>query len=252
MLTVGRRAIPRGSIKIARSVIPRFGFSVAQPGRDVTVLRSQAGLPTAHSSQLVGPGIFAVLCGLGAIFGRNLAVVDGLGPVIRSLGVPRGRSGAFACLLFTLARRAIPCGSVEVTGRVITRFGLSITLLGLSVAHVRSQIAVAPFQVALACLGQGVSAFIRPTKVVIWEGQGAAPFFRHMSRSWRWRPAKVHQFRPIARTIAATVTVFRGEERSLLGAIYSACRLPRVSAQFKGTCAGTRGKSVEIGVARGI
>ncbi len=185
MLTVGRRAIPCGSIKIARRVVTRFGFSVAQPGRDVTVLRSQAGLPTAHSSQLVGSGIFAVLCGLGAIFGRNLAVVDGLGPVIRSLGVPRGRSGTFACLLITPVRRAIPCGSVEVTRRVVTRLGLSITLLGLSVTHVRSQIAVAPFQVALACLCQGVLAFIRPTAVLTWECVAARPYFGHMSRSCR-------------------------------------------------------------------
>ncbi len=185
MLTVGRRAIPRGSVKIARRVVTRFGFSVAQPGRDVTVLRSQAGLPTAHSSPLVASRIFAVLCGLGAIFRRNLAVVDGLGPVIRSLSVPRGRSGTFACLLFTLARRAIPCGSVEVTRRVVTRFGLSITLLCLSVTHVRGQIAVAPFQVALACLCQGVLALIRPTRVLIWECHAARPYFGHMSRSCR-------------------------------------------------------------------
>jgi len=145
MLPVGRRAISCGSVKIAGRVIARLGFSVAQPGRDVTVLRSKAGLPAAHSCQLVGPGIFAILGGLGAILGRNLAVIDSLGAVIRGLGATPWRSGTFACRPFTLTRRAIPCGSVEVSRRVITRFRLSVTLLRLSVTHVRSQIAVAPF-----------------------------------------------------------------------------------------------------------
>ena len=57
----------------------------------------------------------------------------------------------------TVARRAIPCGSVEITGRVVTRFGLPITELGLPVAHIRSQISVTPFDVALARSCNGIS-----------------------------------------------------------------------------------------------
>ena len=181
VLTVGRRAIPGGSVEITRRVITCFRLSVAQPRRDVTVLRSQAGLPTAHSCQLVGPGILAVLGCFGAVFGRHLAVVDRLGPVIRSLSAARGRSGTFACRLLTITRRAISRGSVEVT-RGITRLGLSIALLRLSVTHVRGQIAVAPFDVTLACLCQGVLAFIRSTGVLIWECRAARPSLGHVRR----------------------------------------------------------------------
>ena len=156
MLTLARRAIPCGSVEITRRVVTRSGFSVTQLSRDVTVLRSQPGLPAAHSCQLVGPGILAVFGGVCAIFGRNLAVLDGLGAVVRSRSTPRGSSGTFAGRMLTLARRAIPCGSVEITRRVVTRFGLSVTLLGLSVTHVRSQIAITPFYVALARGCQGV------------------------------------------------------------------------------------------------
>ena len=70
--------------------------------------------------------------------------------------MPRGSLGTFARLMSSVARGAIPCGSVEITGRVVTRFGLSITQLGLSVSHIRSQIAVAPFDVALARSCNGV------------------------------------------------------------------------------------------------
>jgi hypothetical protein len=143
MLTVGRRAVTCGSIKVAGRVITRFGLSVTQPGRDVAILRGQARLPAAHAGQLVGPGIFAVLGGLGAILGRNLAVIYGLGAVIGSLGVRGWRQRTFACRVLTLARGAVPCGAVEVTRCVISRRGLSVALLGLSVTHVRRQIAVA-------------------------------------------------------------------------------------------------------------
>jgi len=143
MLTVGRRAITCGSVKVARRVITRFGLSVPQPGRNVTVLRSQARLPTAYSCQLVGPGILAVLGGLGAILGCHPAVIDSLGSVIGSLGVRGRRQRIFAVRLLTLARGAVSCRSVEVTRGVISRRGLSIALLGLSVTHVRRQIAVA-------------------------------------------------------------------------------------------------------------
>jgi hypothetical protein len=87
MLTVGRRAVTCGSVKVAGRVITRLGLSVPQPGSDVAILRGQARLPAAHAGQLVGPGILAVLGGLGAILGRNLAVIDGLSAVIGSLGV---------------------------------------------------------------------------------------------------------------------------------------------------------------------
>jgi len=91
-----------------------------------------------------------------------------LGAVVGSLSVPQGGSGTFACRLLTLARRAVPCGSVEITRRVVARFGLSVTLLGLSVTHVRSQIAVPPFYVALPCSCKGVVTFTRAIPVLIW------------------------------------------------------------------------------------
>jgi hypothetical protein len=184
VLTVGRRAIPGGSVKITGRVITCFRLSVTQPGRDVTVLRGEAGLPTAHSGQLVGPGILAVLGGLRAIFGSDLAVVDGLGAIIRSLSAAQRRSGTFACLLLILTRRTVTCGAVEVTRGVITSSGLSVALLRLAIAHVRGQIAVAPFDVALARLGQGVLTFIRSTRVLIWESHAAGPCFGHIGRSW--------------------------------------------------------------------
>jgi hypothetical protein len=93
-----------------------------------------------------------------------------LGAVVGSLSLPRGGSVAFACSLLTLARRAVPGGSVEITRRVVTRFGLSVTLLGLSVTHVRSQIAVPPFYVALPCGCKGVLSFTRASAVLIGAG----------------------------------------------------------------------------------
>jgi hypothetical protein len=173
MLTLARRAIPCGSVEITRRVVTRSGFSVTQLSRDVTVLRSQPGLPAAHSCQLVGPGILAVFGGVCAIFGRHLAVLDGLGAVVRSRSTPRGSSGTLAGRMLTLARRAIPCGSVEITRRVVTRFGLSVTLLGLSVTHVRSQIAITPFYVALARGCRGVSVYLRDTAVLIRASHAA-------------------------------------------------------------------------------
>jgi len=139
MLTVARRAIRCRSVEITRRVVTRFGFSVTQLGRDVTFQRSQPGLPAPHSGRLVGPGIFAVLGGLCAIFRCKFAVVDGLGAVVRSLGAPRGSSGTFVSRMLTVARRAIPCRSVEITRRVVTRFGLSVTQLGRDVTVLRRQ-----------------------------------------------------------------------------------------------------------------
>ncbi|HAF18789.1 MAG TPA: hypothetical protein DCK96_03465, partial [Chloroflexi bacterium] len=109
MLTVGGGPIASGPVEIACRVITRFGLSVAQPGRDVTALRRQTGLTTAHSCQLVGPGVVAV------------------------------------------------------------RFGLSVALLGLPVADVRSKIAVAPFDVTLARRCQGVLILTSPAAVLICE-----------------------------------------------------------------------------------
>ncbi len=143
MLTVGRRTVTGGSIEIARRVITRLGLSVPQPGRNVTVLRSQARLPTAYSCQLVGPGILAVLGGLGAVFGRHLAVVDGLGAVLSRLSVRRRTRATFAVRLLTLARGAVSCRSIEVARGVVTGGGFAVTLLGFPITHVRGQIAVA-------------------------------------------------------------------------------------------------------------
>ena len=211
-MTFGRRAIACRSVEVARRVIARFGLSVTQPGRFVAVLGSQAGHPPAGSRQLVGAGILAVLGGVGAIFGGHPAVVDSLGPVVSSLSVPRGSSGAFPGRLLTLARRAIAGGSVEITRGVVARRGLSVTLLGLSVADVRSPVAVAPLDVALAWRRQGVRALIRPVAVLIWERRAACLSFGHMSRfgcSRRPRARKVLQRRAFAITNAATCRVAR-------------------------------------------
>ena len=54
-LAIGRRAIPRRSVEVAGRVVAGLGLPVAQPGRDVSVARCQAGLPAAHRPQLVGP-----------------------------------------------------------------------------------------------------------------------------------------------------------------------------------------------------
>jgi hypothetical protein len=149
MLAVGRRAVAGGSVEVAGSVVTRFRLAVTQPGRDITILCGETRLSAAHSSQLIRPGILAVLGGLGAIFGRNLAVIDRLGSVIRSLGGGRWRWRAIAGRLLILARRAVSCGPVEVTRCVVARSRLAITLFRLSVTGVRGQIAVAPFYVPL-------------------------------------------------------------------------------------------------------
>ena len=173
ILAVARRAIPCGSVQITCRVVTRLRLSVAQLGGDVTVLRSQTGLPAAHSCQLVGAGILTILGGLCAIFRCNLAVVDSSFAVVGSPSMPRGSLGTFARLLLTVARRAIPCGSVEITRRVVARFGLPVTQGGLPVTHIRSQIAVASFYVALACGRDGILAVISATVVLIWAPRAA-------------------------------------------------------------------------------
>jgi len=108
---------------------------------DLAPYGSEPGAPAACSCQLVGPGIFTVPGCLGAIFRGNLAVVaalctifrcnlaivDGPYAAVRSLSAPGVGPGTFICRALTVARRAIPCGSVEITRRVVTRFGLSVT-----------------------------------------------------------------------------------------------------------------------------
>jgi len=125
LLTVARRTVAGGSIEITRRVVTRLGRSIAQLGRNVTVLRRESGLAAAHSCQLVGPGVFSVLGGLRSIFGCNFAVVDSLGAIVRGPSASRRASGAFGML--TLARGAITGSPVEITLRVVTRFGFSVT-----------------------------------------------------------------------------------------------------------------------------
>jgi hypothetical protein len=126
-LTAARRAISRGSVEITGCVVACFGLLVAQPGRDVPVPRCQPGLPTAHSRQLVGPGILSVLRGLCAILGCDFAVVTRPDAAVGSLSAARVGPGTFVSRALTIARRAVSCGSIAITGRVITRFGLPVT-----------------------------------------------------------------------------------------------------------------------------
>jgi len=70
--------------------------------------------------------------------------------------------------MLTVARRAIPCGSVEITRRVVARFGLSVTQLGRDVSLPRRQIAVTPFDVALARSCGGISICPRGLAVLIY------------------------------------------------------------------------------------
>ncbi|HZQ50322.1 MAG TPA: hypothetical protein VFB69_08440 [Candidatus Dormibacteraeota bacterium] len=178
-MTVGRRPIPGGAVEIAGRVVARLGLPVAKPGRDIAILRRKAGLPAAHPAQLVGPGILAVLGGLRAVFGRNLAVIDGLSAVVGSIKSPRRRRAALA-RGSTLAFGAVTGRSVEVTRSVIARGGLSITLLRLAVPHVGGQVPVATFEVTLSGLGEGVVAIIEPGWVQIWRLHIAGSYFGHM------------------------------------------------------------------------
>ena len=97
---------------------------------------------------------------MGAVFGRHLAVIDGLGSVVRRLCVRRRTRGTVAVRLLTLARGAVSCRSVEVTRGVVTGGGLAVTLFGIPITHVRGQVAVAPLDIPLACGCQGVLAFV--------------------------------------------------------------------------------------------
>ena len=99
-----------------------LGLPVTQPCGNVTVLRSQPGLSAAHSRLLVGPGIQAVFGGVGAIFCRNSAVVNGLGAVVRGSGAPRGGLRAFVSRILAIARRSISASS---TASSRTRAGAS-------------------------------------------------------------------------------------------------------------------------------
>src|ERR1700687_6390086 len=50
---------------------------------------------------------------------------------------------------------------------MVSGFGLSISLLGVTITHVRCQVAVAPFYVAFAWGCRGVVAWIRDTAILI-------------------------------------------------------------------------------------
>jgi hypothetical protein len=157
-LAVARRAIPGGSVQITRRIVTRLGFSVAQPRGDVAILSGEPGLAAANSPQLVGPGIFAVLGGMCAILGGNPPIVDSLSAVVRSPSAPRGGPRPFVRRVLTVARRANPCGSVQVTGRIVTRLGFLVTepgcnvtvlrrLPGLAAAHSRQLVGAGIFEV---------------------------------------------------------------------------------------------------------
>jgi len=165
-LTIARRAIPCGSVEIPGSVIARFGITVAQPGRDVTVPRSQAGLPTAHRCFLVGPGIFAVLRCLGAIFGCDFAVVDGSYAAVGSLGAPRICPRTFISRALAVAHRAVPRSSVAITCGIVTRFGLSVTQPGRDVAVTRSQSGF-PTAHCRQLIGAGILAVLRRLGAIV-------------------------------------------------------------------------------------
>jgi hypothetical protein len=139
VLTVTRRAITGSAIEVAGRIVTRFRLSVTQPGSDVAVLRCQSGLAPAHPHQLVGPGIKAVLGGVGAIFSGNPAVVDRLGAVVRGSSAPRGGLDAFVGRILAVARRAIPGGSVEVAGGVVTCLRLPVAQPGCDVTVLRGQ-----------------------------------------------------------------------------------------------------------------
>jgi hypothetical protein len=135
-LTVARSL---GSVEIADCVVTRFSFSVTKLSRDVTLARSHAGLPTANCCQFVSSGIFTIFGGLCAIFGCNLAIIDGSHAAVRSISAARVGPGAFVDRALAVAQCAVPCSSVEVTRCVVTRLGLSVTLLGRNVTLSRSQ-----------------------------------------------------------------------------------------------------------------
>ena len=153
----------------AGGIIARLGFLIAQSRGDIAVLRREPRLPAANTGQLVGAGILTVLGCHGAIVGRDLPVLDGLRPVVRSLSPPRGQPGAFASGILAFSGRQVHLGPVDVARRVVARLGLAIALLRLSVAHVGGEVTVAPFEVAIARLGEGVIAIIRSTRVLIWK-----------------------------------------------------------------------------------
>jgi hypothetical protein len=56
----------------------------------------------------------------------NLAVVDGSYAAVRRVSALRSGSGACVFCALTIARCPIPCSSVAISGRVVTRFCLSV------------------------------------------------------------------------------------------------------------------------------
>jgi hypothetical protein len=107
---------------------------------DLAADGSKPSAPAADSCQLVGPGVFAILGGLRAVFRRNLtvvaalrsiirrhlAVVDSSHSAVRSISTLRGRASACVFRALTAARRAIPCRSIKIARRVVTRFGVTV------------------------------------------------------------------------------------------------------------------------------
>ena len=187
ILAVACRAISSGSVKIARRVVTCFGLPVTEPSSDVTVLRSQPSLSAAHPRQFVGPGILAVFGRLCTIFGRNLAVVGGLFPVIRRTCMSGGTPVTFARLMLAVTDRAIPRVPVKITRSVVTRFGLPVAQRGLSITHIGGQIAVAALYVTLAWACEGVLFRIGTIAVLLWARRGGSPYFGHVFDSRRAR-----------------------------------------------------------------
>ena len=219
MLAVGRGPIPGGPVEIARRVIARFGLAVTKPGGGVAILCGQARLPAAHPCQLVGPGVLAILLGLGAVFGRHPAVVDRLGAVVRSLVLAGWGFRTFIWRLVGRMRGSVAGCSIEVDGGVIASFGFPVTLFGLAIPDVGGQVAVVPVQVALIDGSQGALGWIRAAAVLIWDGHAAPPPDEHASGCRRHGARMVFQGWPVAITIAAIATLF-GEGR---GSAWSEC-----------------------------
>gem|GEM_PF-3612363 len=120
------RAIFRRNLAVVAALCAIVGCNPAVVDRSHAAVCG-LGLPPPYRRQLVGPGIFAVFRGVCAIFSRNLAVIDSSHAAVGSLSTSRVGPGAFVGRALTVARRAIACSSVAISGGVVPRFGLSIT-----------------------------------------------------------------------------------------------------------------------------
>ena len=172
-LPAAGRVISRSSVAITRCVVTRFRLSVTQPGGDVAVPRGKSGLPAAHSRQLVGTGILAVPCRLGAIVRRDLAIVDGSFAAVRGIGTPGVGAGAFICRAPAIARSAIRCCSVELAGRIVSRFGVPVALLGGKVTRPRGEACTFAILRGLGAIFGGQPAVVDRLGPIV-RGLGAA------------------------------------------------------------------------------